>query len=144
MGILSPNDRLQVSKRLATLAGPVRLIVFHGGEADADRAEYGRILAALVQELAELSDMIKVEVAADDAQRVLYNIERTPALAMVKADGTDTRIRFYGIPGGYEFATLLADLDDVAADRIVLSPETLTALEQVTTPLTISVFVTPT
>jgi glutaredoxin-like protein len=61
-----------------------------------------------------------------------------------KAADRDTRIRFYGIPAGYEFMSLLEAIKMVSAGKADLQSETRAFLEQLTVPIHIQVFVTPT
>ena len=55
-----------------------------------------------------------------------------------------TNVRFLGLPGGYEFSTLLADLVDVSKGQTGLSAETRAVVQAVDQPVHIQVFVTPT
>lgn len=52
-------------------------------------------------------------------------------------------VRFVGLPGGYEFSTLLAVIVDVSTGRTDLSTSSLEALTAIDTPVQIRVFVTP-
>ena len=54
------------------------------------------------------------------------------------------RYRFFGIPAGYEFSTLVEDILDLSKGTTALSEKTRTALEEVDQDLHIQVFVTPT
>ncbi len=60
------------------------------------------------------------------------------------AEPKDYGIRLYGIPAGYEFATLLEDIRMVSRGEPALRPETLEALGRLTGPVRVQVFVTPT
>ena len=60
------------------------------------------------------------------------------------AEDVDYGIRFYGIPSGYEFVSLLEAIKLVGGAAPSLSPATLQALETLTEPLHLQVFVTPT
>ena len=53
-------------------------------------------------------------------------------------------VRFFGLPSGYEFATLMDDLVDVSRGRTLLSDATRQALAALPGPLHLQVFVTPT
>ena len=59
------------------------------------------------------------------------------------ADGVPN-VRFVGLPAGYEFSTLLADLVDLSKGRTDLSDETRDAVRAIDAPVHIQVFVTPT
>ncbi len=56
----------------------------------------------------------------------------------------DYGVRFYGIPSGYEFTSLLQAIDAVATGKPELSEKTMEALAKVTEPIHMQVFVTPT
>jgi hypothetical protein len=53
-------------------------------------------------------------------------------------------VRFLGLPGGYEFSTLLADIVDVSRGRTDLSAEALDVVRSIDSAVHIQVFVTPT
>jgi len=72
------------------------------------------------------------------------NIDKIPAIAVLGPDDTDYNIRFYGIPSGYEFMSLLEAIKLVSAGQAELEPETLAFLEALEEPLHLQVFVTPT
>ena len=54
------------------------------------------------------------------------------------------QVRFFGIPAGYEFATLVEDLLNVSRGTTSLSEKTRDAFKEVNQNLHIQVFVTPT
>jgi alkyl hydroperoxide reductase subunit AhpF len=79
-----------------------------------------------------------------DQERVReLGIQRTPAIAVMGAE-KDYGIRFYGLPTGYEFGTLVDAILDVSSGDSGLSPETRQALQTLTKPVHIQVFSTPT
>jgi glutaredoxin-like protein len=69
-----------------------------------------------------------------------FRIERVPAL--VVAGEKDYGIRFYGVPAGYEFTTLLNALQIVGKKDSGLKPQTRERLARITRPVQIDVFVT--
>jgi len=54
------------------------------------------------------------------------------------------RVRFFGLPAGYEFATLVEDLVDVSRGETALAGETRRQLAGLPAPVLIRVLVTPT
>ena len=56
----------------------------------------------------------------------------------------DYGIRFYGIPSGYEFNSLIEDITAVSREHHGLSEETVAKLDSLSEPVHIQVFVTPT
>jgi glutaredoxin-like protein len=71
-----------------------------------------------------------------------YGVDKIPATVVLGAK--DYGIRYYGIPSGYEFTSLIEDVVAVYTGDAGLSDETLEALAAITEPVHIQVFVTPT
>jgi len=99
----------------------------------------------LLQEVASLSDKLKLTVndistAKEEADAL--GIDRVPAFVLKGA--SRGRVRFFGIPSGYEFSALIADLVDVSKGTTDLSDETREYLTALTEDVNIKVFTTPT
>jgi glutaredoxin-like protein len=141
MPLLNEEIAQHVKEVLAGLAGPVRLAMF----SQEDDCPYCPETRQLVEELAALSDQITAEVydlGADKEQAEALGVDKTPAIAVLGA--RDYGVRFYGIPAGYEFASLLNAIQTVAAGQAGLSKSTLDALRTLDQPVHLQVFVTPT
>lgn len=149
MAILNDNIKNQVREMLADLPAPVRLVVFTQGEGGALECEMCAETRELVEEVAALSDKVSVEVrdfVKDSEVAETYSIDKIPAIAVVR-DGDEPKdygVRLYGIPSGYEFGTLIEDIRLVSSGEHGLSEKTLEQLAQLTEPVSIQVFVTPT
>ena len=146
--LIGEKDQTVIKKMFQALEHPVRLVVFtEGAVRPAGRAPcaYCGHVVSLTQELAGLSEKIATEIVNFDTDReraAALGIERIPAIAVIGAE--DYGIRFYGIPAGFEFATLLEAIIDVSKGRAELAPETLEKLDRIDEPVHIQVFVTPT
>lgn len=141
MPLLNDEIRQEVSKILADLLGPVRLVMF----TQDFECEYCTETRQLVEEIAELSDRITAEIydfQADRAKAEELGIDKIPAIAIIGAQNYG--VRFYGIPSGYEFASLLHAIRSVAAGKPELSDDTLRVVAGIRKPVHIQVFVTPT
>ncbi len=139
--MLQERDRQAVRQRLADLAKPVRLVNF----TQELECEFCRETRTLLEEVVSLSDKVSLEVynfQTDRDQRDAYGIDKIPATVVMSEN--DLGIRFYGIPSGYEFASLLDTMLLVASGDSGLAPETRTRLAQHQKPLHLEVFVTPT
>jgi glutaredoxin-like protein len=141
MPLLNDGIVEQVKQELADLAGPVKLVMF----TQEFECEYCAETRQLVEEIAALSDRITSEVYnlvtdAEKAEEV--GVDKIPAIAVVGAE--DYGVRFYGIPAGYEFVSLLHAIKLAAAGKPDLSAETLEALADVSEPVHVQVFITPT
>lgn len=141
MPLLSTEIAGHVKKELADLAGPVRLVMF----TQEFECDYCAETRQLVEEVAALSDQLTAEIynfVNDKEKAEAFGVDKIPAIAVIGAE--DYGVRFYGIPSGYEFASLLHAIRTVAAGKTDLSEETLNALAEVTRPVHLQVFVTPT
>ncbi len=141
MAILQEKDKIEVQKRLQDLPNPVKIINFTQ-ELECD---YCRETRQLLDEISQLSDKITLEVYnfVNDKEMVeKYNIDKIPATVIM--GDKDYGIRFYGIPSGYEFSTLIEDIIMVSHRDSGLSPKTREKLATITTPVHFQVFVTPT
>jgi glutaredoxin-like protein len=99
----------------------------------------------LLEEVKALSDKIELLVydyTADKEKAAEYKIDKIPA-TVIMAD-QDSGIRFYGIPSGYEYTSLVEAIADVSRRRTELSPQTKEALKSIDKNVHIQVFVTPT
>lgn len=141
MSLFQPRDKQEIQKRLDALDGPVKLVLFTEF-LDCPTCETAR---KLVQELAGLSNRLTVEIhnrLIAEAKAAGYKVDKAPALVLEGPSGA--RVRFFGVPGGYEFAALLESLRDVASGQAALSPQTRQKLSGLAAPVHIQVFVTPT
>jgi glutaredoxin-like protein len=141
VAIISENDKEIIKKELAGLTGPVKLINF----TQEMECQYCRETNLLLQEIAELSDKITTETynfVTDAEMTSKYKIDKIPATVIM--GGEDKGIRFYGIPSGYEFVTLLDTIKMVSAGDSGLDLKTKELLGQLKKPVHLQVFITPT
>ena len=141
MGLIGDDDGVQIRERLQELVNPVKLIHF----TQELNLEYGRESRQLLEELTALSDKLSLEVwnfLLEKEKVAEYKVDKVPA-TVVRND-KDYGIRFYGIPSGYEFSTLLDAIVTVSQGESGLKPESKKKLAKITQPLHLEVFVTPT
>jgi len=149
MHLLREREAEAVRTRLQAVTHPVRLVFFTEGSSGL--VIPGRECRScgetqrLLEDVAGCSDRVTLEVHdrfGDPGAFTAYGIDRVPGLALVGA--SDYGIRYYGLPAGYEFATLLETIVDVGRGSADLAPETRTALATLPRALDLKVFVTPT
>jgi glutaredoxin-like protein len=141
MALIRDDDASEIRERLKALIEPVRLVHF----TQELNLQYGREAKQLLEELVALSDKLSLVVYNFllDKERVSeYAIDKVPATAV--RNGKDYGIRFYGLPAGYEFATLLDAILSVSQRDSGLKPENKEKLAKLSQPLHLEVFVTPT
>lgn len=142
MNFLKEKDKTEIIKRFENLKDNVK-ILFFTQELD---CQYCRETGQLLKELVELSDKIKLETYnfINDKDMVeKYQIDKVPGI-VVMGEEIDYGIRYYGIPAGYEFSSLLESIEMVSTGDTQLSKEDLERIKQIDKPVHIQVFVTPT
>ncbi|HOD53735.1 MAG TPA: thioredoxin family protein [Candidatus Cloacimonadota bacterium] len=100
---------------------------------------------SLVEEIASTSNKIKFEVydfQKDTEQVKAHKIDKIPALVVM--DEKDRGIRFFGIPSGYEFSSLISAIMLVSTGRHQLKKSTIDFLNYIQKPVHLQVFVSPT
>jgi len=135
----------QVKEVFDGLKEPVQL-VFFGSE----QCDYCSETRQLVEEVAETHASIStayydLEKNADMAAK--FNVDKVPAIVIAAQNGDEVvnyGIQYSGIPSGHEFSTLINDIILVSGRDSGLDEETRTYLKNLTTPLHMQVFVTPT
>jgi alkyl hydroperoxide reductase subunit AhpF len=142
--LLSEQDRQAVREHLAVIQQPVTLLLFTQTIGAPETAMMAR---QVVDELASLNDLIRVEEVNFILEReraAKYGVEHIPAIVLLSGD-EDTRIRFLGAPAGYEFMSLIEAVILAGTTDSRLMPESRALISaNVTGPLDIQVFVTPT
>ena len=104
----------------------------------------------LLEEIAPLSDKLHLEVYdiekdADKAKE--FGVDKTPATIVAAYDHgvvTNFGIRYFGIPSGHEFSSIIQDIMTVSERDSGLKPATREFLKSLTEPVHLQVFVTPT
>lgn len=155
MALLKESDREALRQEFEQMTGRVRLLFF----SQALGCETCPITLQILEEVAPLSDkieLVKYNYAIDREQVSRYGISRIPAIAVVRVQDNqsdnvesapqelDYGIRFYGVPSGYEFMSLIGAILDVSSGDSGLAPETRELVAQVTAPTHLQVFTTPT
>jgi len=141
MAILEDKIREQIKTLFEALQNQVRIVNF----TQEFECAFCRMTREMLEELGHLSEKITVEVYdfVRDAETVKrYAVDKIPATALVGEK--DYGIRFYGVPAGYEFTSLIEGIIDVSRRKPNLSQDILTELGKVDRPVHIQVFVSPT
>ncbi len=141
MALLKDKDREMLKEQFKKLTAPVKLVMF----TQAMECPYCEMTGQIAAEVAALSDKITLETrdfVADKDLAAKYGVDKIPAILVHGA--REYGIRFYGIPSGYEFTSLIEAIKDASAGTTGLAAETKAALAGLTKPLHIQVFSTPT
>ncbi len=145
MSLLKENDRKQLIEDFKLLQVPVKIVLF----TQERECQYCRETRIIAEEIGALSDKISLELydfVTDQAVADQYGVDKIPAMVILRGEEMlkDYGIRYYGIPSGYEFSSLVEDIMMVSKGESGLSEETKAQLGTLTQPLHLQVFVTPT
>ena len=141
MGLIREDNAAEIRERLKEMVTPVKLVHF----TQELNVPYAREAQQLLKDLVALSDKLSLEVynfLLDKEKVGEYGVDKVPATVI--RNGKDYGIRFYGLPAGYEFSSLLDTILDVSKGDSGLSLESKEKLGKITQPLHLQVFVTPT
>ena len=141
MELLKESDKEAVRERFSEIQNDVKIINF----TQTIECTYCSETRSLLEEIAGLSDKISLDVynfITDEEKVKEFNIDKIPATVIMGEK--DYGIRFYGIPSGYEFSSLLEDISMVSSGDSGLTQETKDQLHSLTDPMHLQVYVTPT
>jgi glutaredoxin-like protein len=141
MGLIEDKDRKQLVKLFAGLQNQVRILYF----TQEHECQMCKMTRELLEEVAGISDKIAIEVrdfVADKDLAERHGVDKIPATLLL--GDQDYGIRFYGIPAGYEFTTLIEDIVDVANRDPRLPDEVKAELTRVDQPVHLQVLISPT
>jgi glutaredoxin-like protein len=141
MPMLKDADREQVQRQLEGLVNPVQLIMF----TQTIECEFCAETRDLVEEVASLSNKVEAVIynfVTDKEKADDYGVDKIPAIAVTGEK--DYGVRFYGIPAGYEFVSVIEAIKTVSLGESELSDATKEALAEIDEPVHLQVFVTPT
>lgn len=137
--MLSEGDRASLERKFAQgmKEDITLLLIFDEGSAIAKE------LIDLANTLSQITPKIKVDIEPADGgknprMRQLH-IEHWPCLVLVKGDFA--RIRYYGIPAGYELPSLIDAIVELSSTSTPLSPKAKSALATVRRRANIKIFI---
>jgi glutaredoxin-like protein len=144
--LLNEDVQGQIQEAFKDLKEPVHVLFFGTQEECQFCAETLQLITE-VTNLSDLLDLSVFDVNEDKAVAENYHVELTPSLVIAGEgdDGPiDFGIRYAGIPSGYEFSALIQDLLMVSSRDSGLQKNTRNFLADLTEPVHLRVFATPT
>lgn len=145
MPLIKDEDKKYLEQEFEKhMKNEVDLVVFTSDDAD---CKYCKESVQLADEVSQTSGKIKLIVYNFDKDKDAakdYGIEKYPATIVSRKGEKDGRIRYYGLPSGYEFGSLVDDIKNVSKWEADVSSKALEILNKIDKPVTIRVYVTPT
>lgn len=154
MELLTSEIKEASKRRLAAgLKDPVRIVFFTQEPGKlilpegvrGQECPFCRETRQLLEEVASLDSKIQLEThdfVADKELASRWRVDKIPAILIHGRN--EYGIRFFGIPSGYEYGSLLEAIIQVSRGQSSLQPQTREALKKIAQPVHLQVFVTPT
>lgn len=133
----------ELKNQLAVLTKNVKIIFF----TQELECQYCKETRALLSELTEVSDKLSLEVknfVIDKSDADKHGVDKIPATVLIDENGKDFGIKFFGIPSGYEFASLLEDIKMLGTGNTGFPAELENEIKKIDNEIHMQVFVTPT
>ncbi|MCD6171855.1 MAG: thioredoxin family protein [Thermoplasmata archaeon] len=142
MALISEEDKKIIKEKFEKeLEEDVKIIYF----TEHFKCQFCRETKEILETLAGIDDKIMLDVHEFEKEKDLvakYKIDKIPATLIFGK--REYKIRFFGIPSGYEFSTLLEDIIDVSKGKSRLKDEIKEEIKKIDQSIHIQVFVTPT
>ena len=126
------------------LKDDVDLVVFTSEDADCKYCMESNELAEEVAEVDGKIHLVKYDFDKDKEIAKEYGVDKYPTTVVAKHGVRDGRIKYTGLPSGYEFGSLIDDLKNVSKWEVEVSSKAVEMIKKIDKPVTIKVFVTPT
>lgn len=141
MAILEDKQKEQLKEIFQRLDREVRVLLF----SQEFECPHCKLTREMIEEVAALSDKIKLsqlDFALNQDEAEQHGVDKIPAI-VIRGE-KDYGIRYFGVPAGYEFTSVIEDLLMVSSQKHGLAPEALAELEKIDQPVRLQVFVSPT
>jgi alkyl hydroperoxide reductase subunit AhpF len=153
MPLLADDDAKYLREQFAALATDVTVTVVTReksrlvlpGAGDDEPQDASAEVKQIVQEVAATSSRIKVvdvdaRAEADRARELVGDL--VPAIVF-SGGQSKGKLRYFGLPAGYEMSTLIATVMDIGSNEVMVPPEIAVELGKIDKDIHIKVFVTP-
>ncbi len=138
--LLSEAERNGIQRRLGLMKDEVTILNFVGDD------DLSKGLEEFSRSIASLESRIRLDIqnaeSGKNSRMLALHISRWPSVLLVKGDFT--RIRYYGIPLGYEIPAFLDALVELSGSATPLSANARASLSTVRRKANIKIFVLPT
>lgn len=100
-----------------------------------DEGPVSRELKAYMENMAALTDRLKVEIAEASEEKEL------PCVRVFLQDGTNTGLAFHGVPGGHEFTSFVLGLYNAAGPGQAIDSELSGQIQSISSPVNMKILV---
>lgn len=145
MALIRDEDKNYLTEEFKKyVANDVDIVVFTTSKMDCKYCKEAIELASEVSELSDRIHLIKYTLEDNKEEASKFKVEKAPTTIVTRHGSTDGRVRYSGLPSGYEFGSLIEDLKNVSKWEADISSKALEIIKKIDKPVSIKVFVTPT
>ncbi len=153
MPLLGEQEQQIVKERLGNLTRDVEMVLFTDSSTviapGKEPCIYCKETEQLLREIEPLSDKVHLvvyDLATEEGKKKAeeMKVEAAPTIILREKGSDAVNIRYRGIPAGYEFASLLEDIEMIGRDGHGLPDEVVKELNELPQDVILQVFVTPT
>ncbi|MEM0157103.1 MAG: thioredoxin family protein [Thermoplasmataceae archaeon] len=126
------------------LKDDIDLVIF---TSENPECKYCKETVELAEEVSEINGKIhleKYDFDKDKKEAESFGVEKFPATMVTKHGEKNGRVKYYGIPSGYEFGSLIEDMKNVSNGEVEVSSKAMEIINKIDKPVSIKVYVTPT
>jgi len=135
---IATQDLNYLKQRLKEMKDEVKILFFKSSDCN-----FCRETREILNFLANLTPLIKIEEYDFKSQEAKENgIKLVPAIVLINKS-VKGKIRYFGVPAGYEFSTLLETLVAISKKENELSKRGKEEIRKINKKVHIKVFVTP-
>ncbi|MCL4341907.1 MAG: thioredoxin family protein [Candidatus Thermoplasmatota archaeon] len=145
MALIRDEDKNYLSEEFKKyVTNDVDIVLFTTTKQECKYCKETIELASEVSELSDKIHLVKYTMEDNKEEATKFKVEKAPTTIVTKHGSTDGRVRYSGLPSGYEFGSLIEDLKNVSKWEADISSKALEIIKKIDKPVTIKVFVTPT
>ncbi len=143
MALINDEYKLKLKEEFGKiLKDDVQILLFKDTDS---QCAYCNDTEKLITELNEIDGRIKPDIhTINEDLAKTFGITKGPVLIMKSKHFQKGNIRYYGIPSGYEFRSIVEDIKALSTGNIELREGTIEKLKKIEKPINIKVFITPT
>lgn len=140
MALFDDNIQKQLKEILDQMVNEVTLLFF----TQEIECQTCKDAHEFINEISGLNDKLKMKTynfVNDKEKADAYGVDKVPAIVLLDKDGQDTRMKYFGVPGGYEINSFLAGILMASGRDEQIPPELKARIAAIDKPVHIQVFV---
>jgi glutaredoxin-like protein len=146
MSLMDDDTKNKVRETLLEMKNPVHILIF----TEKENCSMCNETKLIVEEVSSLGDKVtfeEMDIQEEKETAEKYGVDKVPAIIPLKGTSDKNEylgIRFFGIPAGYEFTSLLDSIMTISHGEVGISDEGKEYLKSIKKEVHLQVFVTPT